>query len=242
MDQEKTSILKQLYWLKVYAIGSAISMVAILTLSFSNNTPDVIRTQGLVITDELGRDRILIGAPIPPSKQRVRTNIKKVQEVWASRMGGESYMQDYTQNLYHGVEGILFLNEDGYDKLILGEKMPDPNTGKRLVDAAGFTFNDDRGFERGGLGVSKTEDGNYRVIFGMDDPKVGEALHLFVLEDGTMGLQIASEEGRLLLGRSPENGGFFNNQEKFFGIKIEGTDGKVLWEENVFRKGKTPVN
>jgi hypothetical protein len=236
MDPVQTSILKQLNWLKLYAIGSTLVMAAILTLSFTDKTPDVIRTQGLVITDEEGRERILIGAPVPPSKQRVRTDLDKVMQEWAAKMGGERYMENYTQNLYHGVEGILFLNDEGYDKLLLGEKMPDPNTGKRLVDAAGFTFNDDRGFERGGLGISKTETGEYRIVFGMDDPKVGEALHLFVLEDGTKGLQIASEEGRLLLGSSPENGAFFNNQEKFFGIKAEDNWGKVLWEENVLIK------
>lgn len=60
-------------------------------------------------------------------------------------------MDNYNNNLYHGVKGIPFLNEEGFDKLILGEKRPYPNTGKRIVDAAGFTFNDDRGFERGGL-------------------------------------------------------------------------------------------
>lgn len=236
MNSSETSILKQLYWLKVYAIGSTLLMTGILALAFTNHTPDVIRTQGIVITDEQGRDRILIGAPIPASRQRVRTDLEKVKEVWAARMGGDSYMENYTANLYHGVEGILFLNEEGFDKLILGEKMPDPNTGKRLVDAAGFTFNDDRGFERGGLGVSRTEKGEFRVVFGMDDPKVGEALHLFVLEDGTKGLQIASEEGRLLLGSSPENGQFFNNREGFLGLKIEGTDGKIYLEENALTK------
>lgn len=240
MDQVQLSVLKQLYWLKVYAIGSTIVMAAILTLGLTHKTPDVIRTQGLVITDAQGRDRILIGAPIPSSKQRVRTDLEKVKKEWAANMGGESYMDNYNKNLYHGVEGILFLNEEGFDKLILGEKMPDPNTGKRIVDAAGFTFNDDRGFERGGLGVSKTEEGEYRVVFGMDDPKVGEALHLFVLEDGTKGLQIASEDGRLLLGRSPQNGGFFNNREKFLGIKIEGTDGTLLWEKNAVKEDSAP--
>lgn len=236
MNREKNSILNQLFWLKIYAFSSTIIMVGFIIMSYTTPAQEIIRTKGIVIIDEQGRDRILIGSPIPESKHRVRTDFEKVKEKWSGNMGGDSYMENYKSNLYHSAEGILFLNEEGYDKLILGEKTPDPNTGKRMVDAAGFTFNDDRGFERGGLGISKTEAGDHRVVFGMDDPKVGEALHLFVLEDGTKGLQVVSEEGRLLLGSSPENGTFFNNQEKFFGIKAEDKEGKILWEENLFIK------
>lgn len=36
---------------------------------------ELIRTRGIVIEDENGKDRILIGAPIPHSKDRGRTEI-----------------------------------------------------------------------------------------------------------------------------------------------------------------------
>ncbi|HVK97161.1 MAG TPA: hypothetical protein VM368_05055 [Flavisolibacter sp.] len=184
--EELQKIRHQLKWLKLYACSSSVILLVIITLSFKNNKHDIIRTKGIIIEDSVGRDRILIGTPIPLSANRVRTDTSKVRKHWSSRLGGEKYMEQY-KSYEHSASGIAFLNESGFDKLILDEKTPDPNTGRRIVDAAGFTWNDDEGFERGGLGISKTKDGQYRVVLGIDDPKVGEALHMFILEDGTKG-------------------------------------------------------
>ncbi|MFD2513497.1 hypothetical protein ACFSRY_06440 [Pontibacter locisalis] len=235
MEKELTQVKRQLSWLKYYAVISSTFFMAFMMLSMSSKKSDVIRAKGIIIEDSLGRDRILIGATIPPSKDRVRTNPEKVRETWAKSMGGEKYMKNYA-TYEHGENGIIFLNEQGYDKLVLAENVGDPNTGKRLVKAAGFSFNDDEGYERGGLGISKTQEEKYRVVFGMDDPNVGEALHLFLLEDGTKGMQIAYEGGRMLLGRAEANSGVFGNKDEFAGIKIENKDGKVLWEKNAYQQ------
>ena len=235
MEKELAQVKRQLNWLKYYAVISSSLFMAFMMLSMSGRKNEIIRAKGIVIEDSMGRDRILIGATIPPSKDRVRTNPDKVRETWAKRFGGEKYMQNYA-TYEHGENGIIFLNEQGYDKLVLGENVGDPNTGKRIVKAAGFSFNDDEGFERGGLGISKTQEGKYRVVFGMDDPKVGEAMHLFLLEDGTKGMQIAYEGGRMLLGRAEPNSGFFGNKEEFAGIKIENKEGNVLWETNAYQQ------
>jgi hypothetical protein len=40
---------------------------------------EIIKTKGIVIVDENGKYRILIGVPIPPSKDRVRTDTAKVR-------------------------------------------------------------------------------------------------------------------------------------------------------------------
>lgn len=235
MEKELFQVKRQLNWLKYYAVISSTLFMSFMMLSMSSRKNDVIRAKGIIIEDSMGRDRILIGATIPDSKDRVRTNPDKVREVWAKRFGGEKYMKDYS-TYEHGENGIIFLNEQGYDKLVLGENVGDPNTGKRIVKASGFSFNDDEGFERGGLGISKTKDDKYRVVFGMDDPNVGEALHLFVLEDGTKGMQVAYEGGRMLIGKAEANSEIFGTKEEFAGIKVEGNDGKILWEKNALQQ------
>jgi hypothetical protein len=94
--------------------------------------PDtVIRTQGLVITDAQGRDRILIGAPVPASKDRTRKD--------------------------DASDGIIFLGRTGADRLAVGQ-MPTPFiNGKSYKrrgenDNYGTTLYDTKGNERGGMG------------------------------------------------------------------------------------------
>lgn len=38
---------------------------------------------------------------------------------------------DSYQDYNHGANGLVILNEDGFDRLILGEEGPDPHVGKR---------------------------------------------------------------------------------------------------------------
>ncbi|WP_299700321.1 hypothetical protein [uncultured Pontibacter sp.] len=235
MEKELNQLKRQVSWLRYYAVASSLIMVTImLTAVSSSSNKDIIRAKGIIIEDSAGRDRILIGTPIPESRHRMRTNLERVRKEWAPDLGGDKYMEHYA-TYEHDANGIVFLNEQGFDKIVLGEKTPDPNTGKRLVDAAGFTFNDDEGFERGGLGISKTTEGKYRVVFGMDD-ETGEAMHLFVLEDGTKGIQVASDDGRLILGKAKAGSAFFGNKEDFAGIAVMDSSGKTIWEKNALKK------
>ena len=130
---------------------------------------------------------------------------------------------------------ILQLDEQGFDKLMLADHAPDPNTGKRLVENSGLIWNDDRGFERGGVGCAKTSDGKYRGVFGLDDSE-GEAVHLFVLEDGSKGLRIASKDMVLLAGRATPGNEIFGNEGEFGGLMIKDKDGKVVLDQNVLGK------
>jgi hypothetical protein len=124
------------------------------------------------------------------------------------------------------------LNEAGFDRVMMGDKLPDPNTGKRMFEAAGVMFNDKEGWERGGLGVNTTKDGKSRAAFGLDDEQ-GEAVHLVALEDGTKGLMIGGENGHLLIGMSKKDGPWFKNKEAFSGIKFFSKEGKMLWEQKM---------
>jgi hypothetical protein len=126
----------------------------------------------------------------------------------------------------HGGIGMAILNEQGFDKVVIGEKLADPNSGKRMFEPTGMFWNDDEGWERGGIGANKTKDGKYRSAVGLDD-ETGEAVHLVTLEDGTKGLIIGGEKGRMMLGMSPK-GGFFGSKEAFTGIQYFDAKGKLI--------------
>ena len=224
MDHNLNHIHRQLNWLKAYAVASSLLFGAAL-LSFTSPSAKVLRATGIVIEDEQGRDRILIGAPIPASRQRVRTNLARVKKAWAPKLGGEQYMQAYAA-YDNSASGIVFLTEDGFDKLIVGEHIPDPNTGKRLITPSGIMLNDDNGFERAGFGVSKTSSGQYRAALGLDDAG-GEAGHLFVLEDGTKGLRVVQNDGQLFAGSLKANGRLFTSEKDSTGFFRLSREGKV---------------
>lgn len=197
------------------------------------NTKEIIRAKGIVIEDENGRDRILIGAPIPYSKDRVRTDTALVRKYWSKLLGvnPEKYM-DYYKDYYHGTEGIVIMNEEGFDRVLLGDKLADSNTGKRMFEAAGITWNDKIGFELGGAGVNTNEDGSARSVIGLDNPN-GEAVHLAAFEDGSNALIIGGNNGRIIVTLSDKNGFFSEDSIAFSGIKYFNESGKLIWEQKM---------
>jgi hypothetical protein len=238
MELELSNLKQQVSWLKGYAVISSLVLIYLSIVLFSMRNREVLRLRGLVIEDAQGRDRILIGAPVPASRDRIRTDLEKVKAAFAPKLGGDAYLKDYP-GLSHEAHGLVFLNEQGHDKLHVGEKLPDAITGKRIVSASGFTFNDDEGFERGGFGISRTETGEYRTMLGMDDPNGSEAVHLFVLEDGSKGLRVVHEGGQLVLGRFKPNNAAVESLGELSGLSFVDEEGKVLWEQNVFRPKQT---
>jgi hypothetical protein len=131
----------------------------------SDQSNAVLRLRGLIIEDEKGRDRILIGAPVP-------------------KVVGRRRQDDAT--------GLLILNEDGVDRLAVAAPTPNPqmngHISERIGNAAGLMLDDSDGNERGGFGVL---DNDRRVVLGLDYPKgSGEALTLSVLPDEGPSLQI----------------------------------------------------
>ena len=225
---------RRLRWMAVLA-SLALVLLAVAGVRQRSADARVLRTQGIVVEDAEGRDRILIGAPIPRSRDRVRDHADRAVAAWGPRLGGERFEQAFGQ-LDHGASGIVFLNDQGFDRLVVGEHAPDPNTGQRLVDPTGMTWNDDQGFELGGIGCSRTAAGKFRVVMGMDDPSVGEALHLFVLEDGTKGLRIASTDAQLLVGRAHPGDEIFGAAAEFAGVMIKDGSGKLLLEQNALQR------
>jgi len=189
---------------------------------------DIIRTKGIIVTDSLGRDRILIGAPFPYSADRVRTDSFLVRQYWAVRMGGSEYMDWYRDYVHSGV-GMVVLNEEGFDKVMIGEQLPDPNTGQRNGVPTGVLWNDDQGYERGGLGLNRLKETDstvangtpqYRNLIGFDD-ETGEALHMGVLEDGTKMIRMAWTDSVLLIGKGAPQNFLFNTPNRFVGFQLK---------------------
>src|SRR5437867_12837786 len=95
--RERVDLLeRQLRWMKL--LGSLLlATVAVLTLaSLKSRSPGdgILRARGLILEDEAGRGRILLGAPIPFVKNRVRTDPRRVAEIWGPRFPKE-YLEYY---------------------------------------------------------------------------------------------------------------------------------------------------
>lgn len=129
-------LLHEVARLRILVIIALIAVIALAVMSFmrkpdATSKPDpILRAQGLVITDSQGHDRILIGAPVPASKDRMRKD-------------------DVS-------DSIIFLGNTGADRLALGQ-LPtlhiNGKTQKRMGsdDNYGITLYDLKGNERGGM-------------------------------------------------------------------------------------------
>lgn len=218
-------------------------IVAILTIMVGNvilyfkplDKFDIITAKGIVITDAMERDRILIGSPIPYSKNRVRTDTTLVRQYWASKFHNPNQYMEWYANYKNSAEGIVFMNEKGFDVVQVGDNLSDANAGKRLFRSTGILFNTQDGWERGGAGVNTTKDGKSRPTIGLDDES-GEALHLICLEDGSKGIIIGGENGSLRIGMAKEQGELFQNNDAFTGIKFFDNNGELIWEQKMNKK------
>lgn len=214
-----------------YVVASAAAIVYLFLQVEKLKAPDILRTRGIIVMDSAGRDRILIGAPFPYSEDRVRTDTAQVRRHWASRYEADQYMAWY-RDFHHGGNGILVLNESGFDKILLGDDLADPNTGRRIAEPTGLLWNDDNGFERGGLGLNRLkENGRYRNMLGFDD-ETGEALHIGLFEDGTKMIRFAWADSVLLLGRGTPGNFLFEEPKPFVGIQVKSAQNKTGYRVN----------
>lgn len=146
----------------VTAIALAVALISLFlrpTLRY-DQASNVLRVRGLIVEDDAGHDRILIGAPIPPASGRKRKD---------------------------NTVGLIVLGENGADRVALAVPMPAPQIqgaiGKRIGGGSGLVVDDEQGDERGGMGVL---DNDGRMTLGLDYPHGnGEAISLGVLPGET---------------------------------------------------------
>lgn len=198
-----------------------------------DNSGKIIKTKGIIVVDEKGRERVLIGAPIPGSHDRVLTEKAKALAAWKSKIPEDHPYWSEFHKLHTAAVGMLVLDENGFDRVAVGDRLPDANTGRRIGDATGLTIHNERGFERAGFGLIRTGETS-RVGLGMDDEH-GEALNLFVAKGFGAGLRINDSKNQLLFGTLEPNKLDNNSDQPFSGYYIrQGKD--VKHQLNVLEK------
>ncbi len=228
MSTSAERLTRTIRWLQVYSALMTIALVVLFVRS-GTATEDVIRARGLIIEPPGGRERILIGAPVPEAANRVRTDEARVREVWAPRFP-DAYM-DYYQDYSHETTGLLILSEDGFDRLAVGDPVPDPNIGKRAAPTTGIVINDAEGFERTGYGLSP-EDGRYHVGLGLDTDRIEEGLVLILEDDGPRGVLVGTSGDRIFLGSAPAGHEWTGLAEAFQGLLVR-RDGETVYQMNL---------
>ena len=228
MSANTDELRRSIRWLQVYAVLMTVALV----VSFARDgagTDGVLRARGLIIEDQAGRERILLGAPIPEAANRVRTDTARLRELWGPQHPDiEAYMDSYRE-YEHGANGLVILNEDGFDRLILGEETPDPHVGKRIAPSTGLVVHDRIGFERGGFGVLSREDSDY-VALGLDSSR-GEAVSIIAYDEGMVGVYLNEGGDFMFLGKGPQ-GSMPYHDEPFLGLTFW-RGGEVIHDLNV---------
>lgn len=211
METQIKSLKKQL---RIQQIAT-LCLAAIITFFYFGNR-NLITTKGIAIVDEQGRERILLGSPIPPAANRVRDDSARVQAIWGKKFGPK-YLGWY-KNYYNSANGIVFLDEKGFDRVAIGESMPDANIGKRIGRAAGMIINDSQGYERSGYGLLNVN-GRERIVIGLDRPNGTEGLALGVMEDGAAGFAVMNKKQWLFLGSNAKDSWLSHGQNNLFGLR-----------------------
>jgi hypothetical protein len=136
MDQRVTSLERRAFLLRLVCILQLTLIVALWlsgphrgTQVQARSSPQVMRVRELIIEDSQGRPRILLGAPFPAVKERERQDARTTS--------------------------MLFLDEQGHDRLTVGEELEPQIGGKvpiglhRIASGVGVVIHDGSGDERG---------------------------------------------------------------------------------------------
>lgn len=91
----------------------------------------VLRARGLNIENDQGKERILIGSPIPGAENRVRTDLTHVRELRGKRFP-EQYMEWY-RSYQNDMNSILILDANGFDRVGLGDLLIEAERAYRHV-------------------------------------------------------------------------------------------------------------
>lgn len=199
-----------------------------------DNSDKIIKTRGIIVVDEQGRERVLIGAPIPQAKNRVFTDKTRALAAWKDRMpeSGKFYWDKF-DDLHKAAVGMLVLDENGFDRVAVGDQLPDANTGKRIGLPTGITIHNEKGYERAGFGMIKVGD-RTQVGLGMDDEH-GEALNLFSAKGIGVGLRINDSKNQLIFG-SLEPGKMYNKSDQPFSGYMFRQGNQVKHQFNILEK------
>src|SRR5688500_16309829 len=102
METQIAKLKKEIRSLRIYTyvLTAIVPLCAFLAFT-PNTTPGVLRVKGIIIVDSLGKERILIGAPIPYTANRVRTDTTRAEKAWSKRFPPEAKYMEYYKNYNH---------------------------------------------------------------------------------------------------------------------------------------------
>lgn len=144
----------------------------------------VLRVKGLIVEDNHGRARILVGAPFPKTSDRLRQDDSSA--------------------------ALVFLDQQGHDRFLVGETIPAqidgnvPENFHRMGQSAayGATIFDTAGNERGGIGFLSNGSTVNRAVMALDRP--GEDAIGMMVDDKTgyagLGVSYPPEVGKWTTG------------------------------------------
>ena len=132
--------------------------------------------------------------------------------------------------------GLIIVDEQGRERIVLGSPVPDPKEGKRLNPSTGMLINDINGYERFGLGL--TQDNRMGMGFdappGKGDDRNRERINIVADDNGGAYLRFLNRKtgvvGRLMLDAA----------DQFYLEFLDFPEGKVLSRRIGF-KGEQPV-
>ncbi|MDR6643572.1 hypothetical protein J2X57_002793 [Luteibacter sp. 1214] len=147
---------RRLTWLCLALFAGSLALSTGLALAGPKaGLPDVLHVRGLVVDDAQGRARIVMGAPFPDVPNRIRHDAGSV--------------------------AMLFLDEQGHDRLTVGQSFTPQIEGKvpanfhRIGDSVGVIIHNTVGDERGGM--SWLSSGRGAISFDYPDR---DAIGMFV--------------------------------------------------------------
>ncbi|MBN8699617.1 MAG: hypothetical protein J0L54_08380 [Chitinophagales bacterium] len=227
MDEKVQLLQRQVNKLKLLVAAICLSAILFFILAFGKREENesIIRVKGIIVEDEAGRERIIIGAPLPFAKNRARTDTAKIKSKWAIGMGPQ-YMNNY-KTYNHSANGIAILDENGWDRIVLVDPVPDPIIGNRIGPETGLLLNDDKGLERSGYGLLNVNN-QLRVVLGPDHGNGMEGAALSVLPDGSVGLYLDSKDNSIFAGHVKADHWKSPNKKVFTGITLHDSTGKKI--------------
>ena len=154
--EKRNHLFQSVIWLQTLLIGALIVAMLFNGRVHAQDSPRNLRLKSLILEDEQGHARIIMGAPFPKVSERTRSD--------------------------NATQAIVFLDEKGHDRLTLGQS-PDPQVGgrvfHRIAQSFGVLIHDDRGDERGSYGWLT----NGRALITLDRP--GAEAWVAVVNDRT---------------------------------------------------------
>lgn len=219
MHDDLAKLRRDVRALEIYAavLTCAVIIAGLTAFRPSASDGQILRARGLVIVDAAGHDRILIGAPIPSSPGRVRTDTARVRAIWGP--GFPPQYMGYYAKYRNSMNGMLVLDEHGFDRVAIGDSVPDPNIGQRIGPSTGVVINDAKGFERSGYGLL-TVHGHDRMTLGLDDSRGEEGVALMVLDSGRAGMTVEDGANEAYLGTAPANDPMVKAPTPFLGLLL----------------------